>query len=525
MAVAQASTTRGILEVLQAAFFFDVFEEGERIVMRRRQTEVAAALTYEELAADEGGDGGDAFVLDTGNEIEIPAQVAVRYNNTLNDYNIGVEYSDRGISTQESVQIVDLPMGLTPQEAKQIADVICFDRIASLATASLKVPLKRAKLRPGDIITCPDKNGRVYRLKIMSKRDRFLVQDLECVIDVEGVLNQTAPTDNNYLSVTEPRRVANALWQTIDAPSLRDEDVGAPVFYVAVGNDRNAGDQWPGAVFVRATVPNNFEQEFTTGQVAVIGVAGAALGTFTGGSGRFDYSNRLTVFVRGELPSTTRAELLANRTINAMLVGREVIRFVESELIGVVDGVSEYRTGMLLRGQLGTEHEIGGHSASEPVALLNSAVRVVSDQLALLGQTVQVKAVTLNARLSDTLAQDFVNTGVSMRPLSPANLRGQSGPAGVQFTWQRSTRRQPRYGGSLPSSAPLGEVTEAYRVEIFSGATLKRTVTASTQSHLYTPAEIAADGFGSGAAYTARVAQLSDAIGPGIYSTFEGLTP
>ena len=65
---------------------------------------------------------------------------------------------------------------------------------------------------------------------------------------------------------------------------------------------------------------------------------------------------------------------------------------------------------------------------------------------------------------------------------------------------------------------PLAEDSEAYEVEIRDGSIVKRTLTATTTSVLYTAAQQTADWgapLGSGQSLTIRIYQLSALIGRG----------
>ena len=66
--------------------------------------------------------------------------------------------------------------------------------------------------------------------------------------------------------------------------------------------------------------------------------------------------------------------------------------------------------------------------------------------------------------------------------------------------------------------APLDHAPEAYRVEIYDGVTLKRTLDVAAPSVTYTAAQQTAD-FGGAASFTFRVAQVSAVHGPGHWAT------
>jgi hypothetical protein len=103
--------------------------------------------------------------------------------------------------------------------------------------------------------------------------------------------------------------------------------------------------------------------------------------------------------------------------------------------------------------------------------------------------------------------------GVGLRPLSPIHITAEQVAEGLQMSWIRRTR----IGGDgwEQTEVPLGEDGETYEIEILDGATVKRTLSASAPSVIYTVAQQTTD-FGSPQpSYTIRVYQFSASYGRG----------
>jgi hypothetical protein len=103
--------------------------------------------------------------------------------------------------------------------------------------------------------------------------------------------------------------------------------------------------------------------------------------------------------------------------------------------------------------------------------------------------------------------------GVGLRPLSPAHVRGSRTAGDLSISWVRRTR----LGGDNWDAAevPLGEETERYEVDILDGATVKRTLAATTPAATYTAAQQTADFGAPQSAIDVRVYQLSAVHGRG----------
>ena len=85
--------------------------------------------------------------------------------------------------------------------------------------------------------------------------------------------------------------------------------------------------------------------------------------------------------------------------------------------------------------------------------------------------------------------------------------------ADILFNWIRRTRID---GDAWElAEVPLGEASEAYRLEIRNGAELKRAVDVTTPSYRYTAAEIAADFGTPPASLAASISQISATYGLG----------
>lgn len=519
LAVAQISTTRSVLEPLQQAYFLEVSAD-EQIRLRERAKEAVATISFADLGmgASSGGDD-EPLSLTLGNDVELPAQLALSYPNMSGDYQTATEFSDRLLSGQQSTETVQLALGLQPAEAKAIVDGMLMDRVAGLATATLKLPLKYAYLEPGDVINALNHDGRSYRLRVQSKTDAMPIIELQCVLDDVGAIQSAAVTDTGYVNTETVIQPAGTLFDALDIPILRDAD-DAPGYYVAVAPQRAAAtDKWPGAVVAQAWDAVNYTQLLKTTAQCVMGTATSVLPAWNGGV-VFDEASTVTVQLSGELASSTREAMLLDESINALLLGSEILRFRSAALLSP----GAYLLSGLLRGQRGTEWAMGSHAAGERCVLLGNGLRRIASQTNEIGLSRQIKAVTLGAFLSSGVAKDFTDTGAALKPFNPANPRALPDGHDLVVSWQRRTRRSYQYAGPAPV-VPLGEVIEAYRVRVFAGSTLLRSDVVNEARYRYTADMQTADGLASGAALQFEICQISATAGPGYPSTVGAKAP
>jgi hypothetical protein len=214
-----------------------------------------------------------------------------------------------------------------------------------------------------------------------------------------------------------------------------------------------------------------------------------------------------------QLLSTTESNLL--NSVNSAVLGNEIIQFQTATLIGT----RTYRLSGLYRGRLGSDWAKGTHSINERFVMLNpgSNLERIADATSLLNSSRYYKAVSVGKDISLVSAQTFTNTGVGLKPYSPAHFKAIKQTNGdFILTWVRRTR----YNGSWVnnSDVPLNEEREEYTLKIYNGLTIVRTVIVSSPTFTYTAAMQTTD-FGSvQSTITSQVAQNSATIGPGYYS-------
>lgn len=508
--VSQVCSTRTCLDMLAAAYFFDCVLS-DKLYFRPRGGASAVTIPYSDLGASTNS-GGEAEPLELriNNELEIPAEVAVSYINVDNDYNTDTQISDRLLTAQGSTSTVQLALGFTAAEAKGIADAMVADQAASVVSTKLALPPGYARLEAADVVVATGADGSQYRLRLIKRADAMGLLSFDAVLDDASVLASAGVTSGDYTPSTSVNGPAHTQIEVLDIPLLRDAD-NSPGDYVAA---KGTSVPWPGAAVFLSANDVDFTQMVTVTEQAVIGTATTPLGNWAG-SNVFDETNTLTVAVGlGQLASSTRDAVLTDETINAMLVGNEVIRFVDAILVS--PGV--YTVARLLRGQRGTEWAGTGHTGAERVVLLrNAGLRRVPIQASQIGVPLYWRGVSLGRKLSSANSQQVTTTGVSLKPFAPVDARVSRDVANdCTITCARRTRLSYRF--LTPGIvAPLGEASEQYAIEVYASnafATVVRTIGATGPAS-YTAAQQTSDGLTPGNPLNLRIYQVSAVVGRG----------
>jgi hypothetical protein len=276
-------------------------------------------------------------------------------------------------------------------------------------------------------------------------------------------------------------------------------------------------DPWPGPVAIWSSADG---LSFTRIGVALASsVAGETLDPLPRGPvSRLDRHSRVRVRLYGGTLASVSDTVLLNGA-NVAAVQRadgawELIQFGQAELVDT----QTYELSRLLRGREGSEWAMGDPMpAGAPFVLLDEHLVPIARGLDALGRTMTLRVVAASRDQGDPAAVEITATPkpVALLPLSPGHLRARRGADGIALSWIRRTRLD-AHNPQL-QEVPLGEVREAYAVDVLSAAgDVVRSYEVGAPSLLYPAADEIADFGTPQASVTVRVAQLSAVAGRGI---------
>ncbi len=223
----------------------------------------------------------------------------------------------------------------------------------------------------------------------------------------------------------------------------------------------------------------------------------------------------IDIYLEGEAPvSCSEEELLAGANlacVRALNEEWELIQFVTATALGR----GMFRLGGLVRGQWGSEQALlaGIGEGAEVVMLASEVARadIGSDELGL-DRLWRCGRTGFGGVADGALDSHAAWTGLALRPRAPVHV-AVTGVGDVTVSWLRS----PRYGGdSWDVEPPLCEDYELYRVTVYDGEMVRRTVEVAASPWVYAVADRAVDfpdGFGAGS--RVEIAQASQVYGWG----------
>jgi hypothetical protein len=504
--ITRAAPARTLMEPLLATYRYDGVESDNVIKFVKRGGASVASITDDDLVME-----NETFKKDNSRtqEPELPRRINIMYANPDSDYQQGSQFSQRMVGSSIQVIGIELPLVLTDDEAKRIADVTMYDAYASRTALDRNLSRKYSLLEPTDVITY-DSGDVIYRLRIANKdeggpgvsRLRLIADDLS--INTFSGPGAPSPTPDSTLLPLAVTRI-----ELMDTTLFRDTDDDIGFYVAACGTNAS----WQGCVLYKSADDGETWNGIAT--LTEPATMGAALGELVSGrTDIFDETNTVTVrLTYGTLSSTTH--IAAMNGANACLIGDEVLTFK----VATLNGDGTYTLSGLRRGRRGTERYVGTHAAGDRFVLLSAstAVRITLGSAEIAAERLY-KAVTIGGFLDNTAAKTFTCNNVGQECYDPVHLSGgRNGVGSLTLKWLRRSR----IGAAWRDYADiaLGETSEAYDVEIWdtsSYTTLMRTFTdQSTHSVIYTNSMQFTDFGGNQAIVYTRIYQKSSVMGRG----------
>ena len=513
MGYAVGSQTSAIdaLIPLSLAYDFDMIEELHQVSIVRRPRALVATIDIEDLAAHSAdGQAPDLLPLVRAFEATVPIRVDVQYPDPDYDYQTAMQSLTRQQIKGDVVRELQLPVVVTADMARQVAARVMWGEAGERVTATINLSHKWSHLRAGDSVALPVPGGYLpFRfVNVIRGQDNTIRVDVtydDSAAYLFGLPGAEPKATGNGFTVPDP-----ATWIVIDTTLLTADSTDTGFYW-----GMHSGPNWRGATFERSTDGVNFT--IIAGESLKAFLGDVAVATPTGSPVIFDELNTITVVMRSvDVPLAGATEEEVFNGANAFWLGDidgnpngEIMQFRDATLIAS----NTYELTGLLRGRLGTEFAIPLHGVNEVFALLEANIFDADFGSSDWNLIRQYVAYSRYVDESLVTPRDFTNTGERARPRSPVHITGErDGSNNLTINWVPRTRI-PTTG--LAVLVPLGEATEAYEIDILSGVSVVRTITASTPTATYTAAQQTTDGFTPGDPIDMLIYQLSNIRGRG----------
>ena len=517
-AISSISAIRAGLEPLQASWPFDVVPAGYKVKFVRRGVNSSVATIDAALLDARPAGQAPGVVLKKAREmdLQLPWRVEINHIDFARDYDIGAQYAERLNTDSLNITKLDLAIVMTPDEAAQKAEILLNAYWLERTEFNFTLPPIYGYLEAADIITLTAGTG-TYVLRLTSLQYR-----------ADGVIECTARFNDSagYTSVAVGANSAAAQpsvipyggavdYELLDLPVLKMA-YDLPSYLVAMCGKTSF---WNGGNIYRS-LDNGQNWTFANGfsgqsKIGFCRNAISAPATFS----LMDKASMLNVqMYYGTLAGISELQLLNGG--NHFAYGVDGSWEIIAAQGAILEADGTYTLTDLLRGRFGTEWAASRHVAGDKIVLLDETLlQLVAMNSGQIGLEYLYRGIAKDGDLAAAADQPFSYRGVNLKPLSPVYPAGSKHPSTNDWTitWIRRSRNDGEWRDSV--DAGLGETSEAYEVEIYSGNTyamLKRTITGITSpTCTYTSAQQTAD---FGAVQTqlyVKIYQLSSVVGRG----------
>ena len=454
---------RAAIEPLTLAYAFDASEEAERHPLspaRRRRP--SPTLTEDDLVLP---DDAAPLRLTRAQETELPREVSIAFTDSETDYRRAAVTSRRLVGGAARASHADLAVVTNDAAMERRADIWLQDVWAGRETRGLRAAAEQTCAHAGR-----RRHARCGRARAHARtaRDRrYRAAPHRCAHDRCRCVHVPAEPPRRP-PPAPPVPLGPAQVTVLELPTLPGDDPPVLAHLAVFANP------WPGAMTVWRSLDDGASyQPFAT--VAAPAVIGETLDDLASGpTSRWDKvaTARVKLF-GGALASASDLRVLSGA--NAAAVQRpdgawEILQFANAVLVGE----RTYQLSRLLRGELGSERAIGAPlAAGAPFVLLDQHIVPLARGLDMVGRRMRFRVVAASRDHGDPSAVEIVlrPPTLAFQPLAPVHLKARRETGGVRFSWR--PRRRGLAGVSFAARPDLGEASEAYELEILSGASVR----------------------------------------------------
>ena len=487
------TSIRSAVQPLMSAFGFDVIESGYQIKCVPRGQSPVMTIDYNDLDARPfGAAAGVAIDQQREMDSQLPKQVFLDYLDSGRNYNKNQETSIERLASQSvNIESFELAIVFSPDEAAERAQTVHDRRWLERDDFAFVLPQTYNRLEPTDVVDLPTPYAN-YELRLTSVNGLADGRiEVTAKLNDSAVYVQSAEGGTRILGDTTVPYAGRSVMHLLDTPLIRDED-NRPGFAGALSGKT---DEWPGGTIVRS-VDSGQTWKSIQGFTSSV-TAGVCRNSLPQNDGYvIDRTNTLTIDMYNNdmtLSSISQAQMLTGMNWFAYGInGRvELCRYANATLN--TDG--SYTLDTLIRGAKGTEWATGLHVDGDLFVFLSDKdMAFVAANVSDIGIERLYRGVTKGKSIDSVTDTAFSYSGANLKPLNPVQAVGAFAGGTLSASAKRRSRLSNNWWttGVQPS---LGEVSEAYEMDVLNGATVVRTIT-GTFPLVYTSTQQVED-FGS----------------------------
>lgn len=498
--VRDVQTARADLQSLLVAYGVEGSEAAGRVRFSMRSLAPTRPLQSDSLVWED--DAPVSFARSAG--AETPGRVRVSHVDAAGRFEGRVADAVDPGGAILPVDESEVPLSLTGAEGHALAQRYLAESRVSRDTLTCRLPPSRRDVAVGDLIRL-DGSADTWRV------DRIVDEGVRRVSARRAELATLEAGDvpEESSRAVRPRAPMPVEVHFLDLPLLTGkESPHAP--HVAV-----SARPWPGSVEILSAVEDaDYRWNVSLDGPALIGTTLTELPAAA--PGRWDNGPELVLRLPGAaLQDVTVGRLLSGA--NALALGPggtdgwEVVQFQKARLVGP----EVWALSRRLRGLRGTDGLLPRDlPVGSRVVVLDRSLRQVDLPVEAVGlpRDYRIGPAGLPLDHPSFRHRRVTGGGVGLLPFAPTHLRAVRSGGDINLSWVRRTRvNGDRWGAG---DVALGEAFERYRVEVVRDGAIVGALSCDVPHATLDAGMLASLGLTAGG-FSVRVAQVSDAIGPG----------
>lgn len=506
---------RSSLTPLESAFSFDLIESGYQIKAVPRGLASVMTIDYNDLDARRAGSApGPALKHSREMDLKLPKRVDIKFLDAQRNYGPNSDSSrERVGSDAVNIETFEIPVVFSPDEIAQLGqttiDRLWLERDDYAGT----LPQTYRALEAADVVQITTPYAVLeWRLTSANPMADGRV-DFTAKLTAAALYTQTIEGGKRVIGDTVIPFASKSVMHLLDIPLIRDAD-NIPGFIGAL-NGSSSG--WPGGSIVRSV---DSGQTWSNLQAYTAPVSGGICSDTLPEHDCFvvDRVNTLTMKPYStdmEISSITEDQMMTGKNYAAYgsdANGWEIIRFATATL----NADLTYTFSTLLRGLHGTEWVTGTHVVGDKfIFLADKDTSFLGSNISEIGTARLYRGVTASKNIDTALDNEFTYNGVNLKPISVVQVAGSiDGSDNWDITWVRRSRLS-NSEWTTGVVASVAEDSESYQIDIMDGATVVRTLTATSEAVEYSSADQTTDFGGNQTTIDIKIYQMSAIVGRG----------
>jgi hypothetical protein len=515
--VFEMGSARGAISPLQAAYFFDLVEDGYLVKSKKRGQEHDETIPYKNLI----NSSGKSISIDRETVTRLPSRYSISYIDFDREYEENTEHADYP-SNEINERSEQVAVVMSSDHAAKIADILINLSWVEKDTYKFTLPQNYLHLRPGDAKTIEILPGIEIPMRLrdvsisVDQTVEIIAVPSQASVYQSGALGNISAGPNDTIAF-----IGRSYGILLDIPVV--ENFMDTLGFVAAIYGQGAG--WPGGVLVRsADNGQTYTQLQAFGGAGTMGVAASVLGADSGMYIDRD-SALLITMLSGTFYAITEEQMMAGMHYCAYGVdGRwEILQYIDAQDVG--SGIIQI-TGFV-RGLRGTEWATGLHEQNDFFVLLDDPDNAfIGMDLARLNTEMLYKSVTVGQNVANAPSETFTYKAVNLKPLSVVSIVSDVVSGDMEVSWQPRTRLSgAQWSSGVP--APIGESEKKYEIDVYDAdeSLVATHAVTGLDEWTYTAAQMIEDFGAVPAVIDFVIYQISSTVGRGYPAEFSVSIP